>query len=258
MDLSQQRRHTEYFHLAFLALLGPKLDRHSYALKGGANLRFFLKSMRLSEDMDFDVGGIEIPELRDRVAAILKSDKLKAMLAVRGVRIEHVTESKQTATTQRWKIGLAVPDGDLPVPTKIEFSRRRVLSGTVFETVDPLLVREHQIAPFFARHYPAETAWFQKLEALASRREPQARDVFDLHFLLSSGAVDPQRVRASLPAEVIDRARERCLSLGFKEFKGQILSFLPPDQQRSYDASEVWDAMVLRVLDALERSYAAH
>ncbi len=258
MALSQQRQHTEYFHLSFLALLGAKLDKQICALKGGANLRFFLRSIRHSEDMDFDVGAIEVQDLRARVAAILKSGKLETMLAVRGIRIEHVTDAKHTATTQRWKIGLLIPGSELPVPTKIEFSRRRALSGTAFETVDPLLVREHRIAPFFACHYPAATAWLQKVEALASRAVPQARDVFDLHFLQVSGAVDPAGMRTSLPAELLEQARERCLAIAFDEFKGQVLSFLPPEQQGSYDTPAVWEDMTLRVLDALENSDATH
>lgn len=258
MMFSQQRQHTEYFHLAFLAQLGLRLDKQAYALKGGANLRFFLKSFRYSEDMDFDVGRVSAEKLRPLVAAILRSSKLEAMLAIRGMRIKHMTESKQTGTTQRWKLGLIIPGIELPVPTKIEFSRRRALAGTAFDAVDPELAREHRIAPFFACHYPAEAAWLQKLEALAARSVPQARDVFDMYFLQASGTVLPGKMPTPLTAEALGRARESCLSIGFEDFKSQVLSFFPLEQQKTYDAREVWEEMVRRVLDVVGGCDAAH
>ena len=45
----------EQFHLLFLDQLGRKLDKRHYALKGGCNLRFYLRSIRFSEDMDLDL-----------------------------------------------------------------------------------------------------------------------------------------------------------------------------------------------------------
>ena len=48
------REYVELFHLLFLDQLGRKLDKRFYALKGGANLRFFARSLRYSEDIDLD------------------------------------------------------------------------------------------------------------------------------------------------------------------------------------------------------------
>lgn len=45
----------EQFHLLFLEQLGKVVDKQLTALKGGCNLRFFLKSIRYSEDMDIDI-----------------------------------------------------------------------------------------------------------------------------------------------------------------------------------------------------------
>ena len=45
----------EQFHLLFLAHFGARVDKKLYCLKGGCNLRFFWKSIRYSEDIDFDV-----------------------------------------------------------------------------------------------------------------------------------------------------------------------------------------------------------
>ena len=64
MHVLQQIGYIERFHLLFLVQLGQKLDKRFYALKGGCNLRFFLKSIRYSEDMDLDVQTIPVSELR--------------------------------------------------------------------------------------------------------------------------------------------------------------------------------------------------
>ena len=58
----------EQFHLLFFALLTRGADKRSFVVKGGCNLRFFLRSIRYSEDMDLDVAGIELHALRDKYA----------------------------------------------------------------------------------------------------------------------------------------------------------------------------------------------
>ena len=45
----------ERFHLLFLSQLGTRVDKNLYGLKGGCNLRFYWKSIRYSQDIDFDV-----------------------------------------------------------------------------------------------------------------------------------------------------------------------------------------------------------
>ena len=251
MPALQQIEYIERFHLLFLARLGQKLDKRCYALKGGCNLRFFFKSIRYSEDMDLDVQTIPVSELRGRVAGILKSAPSLQTLAVHEMNIEHVTEAKQTETTQRWKFGLLTPVSAIPAPTKIEFSRRRPFDDAVLENVDPLLVRSLGLPPILACHYPATVAWRQKIQALATRSATQARDLFDLDLLLNSGAVVPANETISLPADVLQEAEQRCLAMRFGDFKSQVLSYLAPDHQTAYDNPDVWDNMVLRVTEAL-------
>jgi len=251
MPALKQIEYIERFHLLFLARLGQKLDKRFYALKGGCNLRFFFKSIRYSEDMDLDVQTIPVGELRGRVAGILKSASFLQALAVHGMNIEHVTEAKQTETTQRWKFGLLTTVLAIPVPTKIEFSRRRRFNDAVLENVDPLLVRSLGLPPILACHYPATVAWRQKIQALATRSATQARDVFDLDLLLSSGAIIPANETASLPTDLLQEAEQRCLAMRFGDFKSQVLSYLAPDHHAAYDDPKVWDHMVLRVTEAL-------
>ncbi|MBU4199327.1 MAG: nucleotidyl transferase AbiEii/AbiGii toxin family protein [Verrucomicrobia bacterium] len=251
MHILQQIEYIERFHLLFLAQLGQKLDKRFYALKGGCNLRFFFKSIRYSEDMDLDVQTIPVGELRGRVVGILKSAPFRQALAVHGMNIEHFTEAKQTETTQRWKFGLLTPVSATPAPTKIEFSRRRPFDDAILENVDPLLVRSLGLPPILACHYPAAMAWRQKIQALATRSVTQVRDLFDLDLLLSSGAVVPASETVSLPADLLQEAEQRCLTMRFKDFKSQVLSYLTPGHQAAYDDPEVWDHMVLRVTEAL-------
>jgi predicted nucleotidyltransferase component of viral defense system len=55
MPMQTIQSNIELFHLLFLRQIEGKLDKKLYALKGGCNLRFFFKSIRYSEDIDFDI-----------------------------------------------------------------------------------------------------------------------------------------------------------------------------------------------------------
>ncbi|OGD13998.1 MAG: hypothetical protein A2V76_07865 [Candidatus Aminicenantes bacterium RBG_16_63_14] len=60
------KQSVEVFHLVLLDQIGRKLDKQTWALKGGCNLRFFFKSPRYSDDMDLDVQGVPVDALRER------------------------------------------------------------------------------------------------------------------------------------------------------------------------------------------------
>jgi hypothetical protein len=38
----------------------------------------------------------------------------------------------------------------------------------------------------------------------------------------------------------------------FEVFRSQVLAFLSPEHQAQYDSAEVWDAMVLEIVEGLE------
>ena len=243
------RQYVELFHLLFLSQLGRKVDKKEYVLKGGCNLRFFFRSPRYSEDMDLDAAKIPAHVLREKVGDILKSNAFAQILEVRGIAIEHVTEHKQTDTTQRWKLGLHVAGVGTPLPTKVEFSRRGTAAPPSFESVEPSIIRLYELPPVMANHYPRNIAFQQKIEALITRSRPQARDIFDLHLLRPAGAEGNR-----LGPEVRDRleeAREKVMSMSFDEFKGQVIAYLPPDDQAQYDSESVWDSIRLEVAESL-------
>ena len=243
------REYVEQFHLLFLDQLGRKLDKRFYSLKGGCNLRFFLKSVRYSEHIDLDIHAVPKDKLRDTVTGILKSKPFEQILQVRGFRIERWSEPKQTETTQRWKLGLSLSGSDMSYHTKIEFSRRGMKGNTIFEALEPEIIRSYRLSPIMLNHYDVHTAYEQKVEALVTRSTPQARDIFDLNLLLNTGvdkSISDTKLKKRLP-----EAESKAMSLSFDVFKSQVLSFLHPDYQAQYDSPPLWDEMVLKVVEAL-------
>jgi hypothetical protein len=239
----------EQFHLLFLAQLARRVKLALFVLKGGCNLRFFHGSIRHSEDMDLDLGAIGVAAFRDRVRDTLASRPFAQILEARGIAIERVSEPKQTDTTQRWKLGLRVDGAGAPLPTKIECSRRSLEDGVALGSVDPTVARAYRLPTFMVSHYDATAALRQKIGALAGRRETQARDVFDVHHLLASGATllgSLQRDRG-----LGERARANAMAVDFGAFKSQVLSYLEPEAQAQYDSPSVWDTIVLEVVEAL-------
>jgi hypothetical protein len=239
----------EQFHLLFLAQLARRVKPALFVLKGGCNLRFFHGSIRYSEDMDLDLGAIGAVAFRDRVRETLASRPFAQILEARGIAVERVSEPKQTDTTQRWKLGLRVQRAGAPLPTKIECSRRGLEDGVALGSVDPTVARAYRLPPFLVSHYDATAALRQKIGALASRRETQARDVFDVHHLLRRGAA--LRGRPERDRELVERACANAMTVDFGAFKSQVLSYLEPEAQAPYDSPSAWDAIVLEVLDAL-------
>ena len=98
-----------------------KVDKRFYAVKGGCNPRIFLKSFRYSEDMDMDVQNISKEKLEETVSDLLDSAPFRDILRARGIAIDRWSAPKQSETTQRWKLGLAVPASDVLRHTKLEF-----------------------------------------------------------------------------------------------------------------------------------------
>jgi hypothetical protein len=158
-------------------------------------------------------------------------------------------------------LGLKVERSVLPLPTKIEFSHRGMTDDVCFESVDPSVIHGYQLPPVMANHYTAAAAFRQKLGALASRSVTQARDIFDLHHLLMSGAAGEivagslrgNAMRALDPA-LVDKARTNAMAIDFGTFKSQVLAYLPPETHAIYDAASVWETMVLEVIEALARA----
>jgi predicted nucleotidyltransferase component of viral defense system len=227
----------EFFHLAFLQVLQARLKGGRYVLKGGANLRYFFASVRYSENIDLDITGIERWELEEKIDGILGSPVLSVLLRGGGLAVESFSKPKQTATTQRWKVTLALAGGAEPLRTKIEFSRRNGETRYLLEAVPARVVAPYALRSPSLHHYQTEAAAEQKVEALAGRSETQARDVFDLDLLLRP---QPGLV-AELSADVREQAANRALELPRTAFDDQVLPFLDPEVSELYVESDAWE-----------------
>jgi hypothetical protein len=244
----------EFFHLVFLRALVRSVPLSTFALKGGANLRFFFGSIRYSEDMDIDVSGLAVHVLYEKVMKVLESSGLVDTLRTLGIedlRLPDMARAKQTETVQRFKIGLLTSAGE-DLATKIEFSRRGLDEGIRAEPVSADVLAVYRMPPIIIPHYVARSAALQKVRALFSRTQPQARDIFDLYLLSSQPEVLEADLGQGLAPSTVQRARDTIYSLGYQQYRDTVVSFLGPDDRMAYDSPQIWDEIRLRVLAMFE------
>lgn len=233
------------------ALVAKGEDKAQIVLKGGCNLRFSFGSPRYSEDMDFDVAVIAKGTLKNKVDRLLASPLVLAPLRSKGIELSEHSAPKQTDTTQRWKIGLRTAGASAPVRTKLEFSRRDSIEGAKHELLDIDLLRGYGLTPMTATHYTTSAAIAQKIQALAGRTQPQARDVFDLSLLLSRPESSQLKLGAAIK-RILPAAIERGMSISFDAHRSNVVAYLHPDQAELYASRAAWDAMQDAVVARLE------
>jgi predicted nucleotidyltransferase component of viral defense system len=244
------RQAIEIFHLLFLRAFGARVDKALFALKGGCNLRFFLKSIRYSEDMDLDIQTMAVGTLQSNVNRLLQTPAFLQALRAQGIELSRTAQPKQTGTTQRWKLGLRILESGAEIPTKIEISRRGLDSQTAVEPVDPEIIHAYRLYPVIVQHYTVRAAFAQKVSALALRQQVQARDVFDLKLLLDAGGA----AQPILPAatEHVVTAIENALAVDYDAFAGHVLAYLEPEYQEYYGNKKAWNELQEQVINGLE------
>lgn len=240
----------ECFHLALLQVLPGHLKREHYVVKGGANLRYFFKSVRYSEDIDFDTLLEEQWKLAEKADSAINSDALTLLLRQQDIVIANVNSSKQTNTTQRWKVLLQPRGRDGTISTRVEFSRRNGEKRWKLEPVPSDVVRRYGLRPPTLQHYLEGPATEQKIAALGLRSETQARDVFDLDLLFRS--YPDAVVHGAVDSTTLEKAIERCLELPFDAFQAQVIPFLDPAIVELYDDREAWEQMQTSVAEKME------
>jgi predicted nucleotidyltransferase component of viral defense system len=238
------RELVECFHLIFLDHLGRKIDKRLYVLKGGCNLRFYFRSIRYSEDIDFDVAIINQETLRKNVNNILAAQSLIKILHTKEITITNISLPKQTETTQRWKISLTNTNLGLTAHTKIEFSRRNKKDAALFEAIDNNIIHHYHLSPIFLSHYNREAAIAQKIIALADRSVTQARDIFDLYLLLGNKTLE---INFILTKEQITKATENMKTIKFQDFQSQVVSYLTNEYKKTYASPEIWQQITTEV-----------
>jgi len=241
------KAHVELFHLMFLRLFGDNTNAALYGVKGGCNLRFFFGSHRYSEDLDIDVTTISPETLKKKVSKLLDSVMLTKLLQSHDILDLSMTTPKQTPTTQRWKIQLHTKHSNLPLHTKIEFSRRNSNMTPELANIDRHLCQRYKISPMRLSHYTLKDALAQKIQALAHRTQVQSRDAFDIFHLLHR-----EEPRLTLDHDTLHRAQEALLSIDFSDYKSQVVSFLEPDQQSMHGDPCYWSSVSNTVLEYLE------
>jgi predicted nucleotidyltransferase component of viral defense system len=245
-------QHVECFHLCLIRVLEARLNRATWVVKGGVNLRAWFGSRRYSEDLDLDAIGSAPHVLRERFDAVLASRTLGDLLASQGLAIQRTSKPKQTDTTQRWKLELKAAGTAVALHTKVEFSRRTGRDEQyALEPARTDVVRPYGIPVPTANHYTAAAAIRQKIRALAGRSETQARDIWDLDHLLRTTGADPRPLPADLGSQV-PQAVDRALSLAYDVFRSQVVSFLSEDDQALYGTRDAWDRMCELVAERLE------
>jgi hypothetical protein len=118
------------------------------------------------------------------------------------------------------------------------------------EAVSRELTNRYQMMPLLAEHYLAPAALRQKLQALSGRTVTQARDVFDLALLFPRLRGELDELRDLAPST--DDAVARILALTYDDFAGQVVAYLPRDEQRTHDSPDAWEALQLAVIADLE------
>jgi predicted nucleotidyltransferase component of viral defense system len=245
------RQAVECFHLVFLRALTARLEGKSLTcLKGGANLRFFMRSVRYSEDMDFDVAVIAKATLAKKVDDLLEAPLVVKPLAAMGLELHDSSKPKQTDTTQRWKAGIRIRETREVIRTRLKFSRRRAITGGVFEAMESSIDTSYGMPPFPAMHYPADRAIVQKIHALSDRSEPQPRDVFDLQHLF---AVTPRTPRLSPEEKAwLPRAIENAMTVSFDDYVAKVVAYMELEQAEAFASREAWEVMQVGVVERLE------
>ncbi len=240
----------EFLHLAFLQVLATQVDPARYVVKGGANLRLFYDSPRRSQDIDLDIIGSASWAIEDRVDQVLNGRLYGDLLRLGGITMSVPTKPKHTSTTRRWKFTVAVPGGRLN--SKIEFSARPHADPEYqLDVVTPSVGRAAGLRAIRVQRYLPPAATRQKIRALADRSQTEPRDVFDLDLLFARfpAAV----VRGEIEEETIERAAAALFGIEYEAFEALVVDFLEDEYVALYQRREVWEEMVLKVSEALQR-----
>jgi len=245
-----ERQTIEIFHLLFMRAFGARVDKDLFALKGGCNLRFFLKSIRYSEDMDLDIHTMAVGTLQNNVNRLLETPAFVQILRAQGIELAKTAQPKQTGTTQRWKLTLRVTESGAEIPTKIEFSRRGLDDEKAVESVDAGIIRTYRLYPVIVQHYTVHAALAQKVAALALREQVQSRDVFDLKLLMDAGGAE--RPLPATAAAKLATAIDNAMAVDYDAFAGQVLAYLEPEYQGHYGNKRAWNDLQQQVVTGLE------
>jgi predicted nucleotidyltransferase component of viral defense system len=253
------REAREAFHTLLLSHLRGRTPLSQWRVKGGVNLRLFFESVRYSEDMDLDAEPKARLALRGTIQNYLGDIKTRRRLASLGIRdvLASNRPAKDTETTLRFKLRLEVGGGvQLPTKVEISFRERARDDAIVEEAASPRIVRQYLTStemPLVLPHYDRTAAIRQKISALAGRAEVQARDVFDLALLCTSGEdFDLRLLARNVDGSVLRNAHDRVFELGDDAYESQVLEFLDElDREANADKWEEYQLIAAMLIESI-------
>ena len=249
-DRRRQAGAIELFQLAFMQVAAAQLRPEDYAVKGGANVRFFMRSGRRSADIGLDYLGERYEAFRDRVDALLKGTAISTLLRLRDLRIVDARLRKDMPTTKRWMLKLeraGMPDAT----AKVEFSNRGAAADPVFEQADPDLASKLGGVAVRLNHYPPPVAISQKVAALYDRGQSEPRDVFDLDHLFRQ--YPDALARATPDADRVLAAAKIAADIEYDRYQELVEPYLDEDVVELYRGEEAWFDMRIRVVSRLRQ-----
>lgn len=247
----------ELVHLLILQELADVRRGGGVTLKGGVNLRLFVGSPRYSEDMDLDGNAEGSANIRACVERLFDDRDFTRRLQAFGIRGLDPGEgpNKSTETTFRYKFGV-IGGGGVRYPTKVEVSFREhhVADEVVSEMPNRAILDAYGLHGFEVQHYALDAAVRQKIQALAGRREAQARDVFDLCVLVPATPAGAllDFLAENVAADHLREAHARALAISYGEYLGQVIEFLEEPERASQGTEDAWDEMRLRAAALIE------
>ena len=203
----------EYFQHLFLSSFYQQPPTAQIYFKGGTALRMLYNSPRFSEDLDFssDVSDIHAIAIEDAV--------LETLTAISRQNINpDLAESKTTSGGYLAIVTFRTGDNQVAIQAEISLQagvragERRGEAMTIVSDLAPAYV-----VMAMAREQLVD----EKIHALLTRRE--ARDFYDLYFILRANLLPPER--RHLLAQALATLRESRIEYG-KELK----EFLPRSQ----------------------------
>jgi predicted nucleotidyltransferase component of viral defense system len=247
----------ELIHLLILQELADVRRGGGVIVKGGVNLRLFFGSPRYSEDMDLDGNADGSAEIRACIERLFDDRDFTRRLQAFGIRGVDPGQgsNKDTETTYRCKFGV-IGGGGVRYPTKVEVSFREhnAVDEVVAATPPQAVLDAYGLQGFEVRHYALDAAVRQKIQALAGRREAQARDVFDLCVLVPGAPAGAllDSLSETVLLDHLEVAHDRALTISYDEYRGQVIEFLEESERASQATEGAWDEMRLRAATLIE------
>lgn len=208
----------EYFKHIFLSELYKIPEAEKLLFKGGTALRIIYGSPRFSEDLDFSI--FKTPE--HQIKHLVEELFVKVLAEIERMGITTEIGKKSGATTGGY-FGVATLTAlDYPkVEIEINVSSRngKDTKGEV-DSINNDFTTSYNIT-----HLPQEEIVEEKIfGALKNRKKP--RDFYDLYFLMRKNMVTAEQKKK------LSKMKKDIVSwMGKIDFKGELGTFLPADQQ---------------------------